>query len=397
MRSRFLNVLALLAAAVCLHPGALWALGIRLPDQDARATARGEAFAATADNPSAIYYNPAGITQLEGHHFRLGAMGIYHYTEYRGMLGNAESEDREAVTPQFYYAYAAEKSPVALGFGMYSPYGLSISWPDDPTRMDLADVARQGSLTYLTFNPVIAYKVCPTLSVAAGPTINYGETKLTLGLPSPLLRGRFKGDDIVPGFNAGLLWKPHVKHAFGINYRSATSMNFQGDASFAGTGSSASSSARFDFPQNVVLGYSFRPTPAWNLEFNADWTDWETLDTVKLKVSDMGTLPLPFNWQQSWFFEWGATRQLPHDLALSAGYIYSMNSVPEKYFMPLVPDSDRHIWSVGLGQTWKRVSWDVVYQFAYGPERTVNSSVYGANGRYTSYSHAITISIGLAL
>jgi len=29
--------------------------GFRLPDQDAFATARGEAFAATADNPSAIY------------------------------------------------------------------------------------------------------------------------------------------------------------------------------------------------------------------------------------------------------------------------------------------------------------------------------------------------------
>ena len=36
--------------------------GLRLSDQDAFATARGEAFVATADNPSAIYYNPAGIT-----------------------------------------------------------------------------------------------------------------------------------------------------------------------------------------------------------------------------------------------------------------------------------------------------------------------------------------------
>jgi long-chain fatty acid transport protein len=43
--------------------------GFRLPDQDAFATARGEAFAATADNASAIYYNPAGITQLEGWNF----------------------------------------------------------------------------------------------------------------------------------------------------------------------------------------------------------------------------------------------------------------------------------------------------------------------------------------
>src|SRR6266581_6650411 len=51
--------------------------GFRLPDQDAFATARGEAFATTADNASAIYYNPAGISQLKGGHFRCGIYGSY--------------------------------------------------------------------------------------------------------------------------------------------------------------------------------------------------------------------------------------------------------------------------------------------------------------------------------
>lgn len=51
--------------------------GFRLADQDAFATARGEAFVATADNASAIYYNPAGLTQLEGFNFRGGVYGIY--------------------------------------------------------------------------------------------------------------------------------------------------------------------------------------------------------------------------------------------------------------------------------------------------------------------------------
>ena len=51
--------------------------GFRLADQDAFATARGEAFVATADNPSAIYYNPAGIAQLKGNNLRGGVYGIY--------------------------------------------------------------------------------------------------------------------------------------------------------------------------------------------------------------------------------------------------------------------------------------------------------------------------------
>ena len=51
--------------------------GFGLASQDAFASARGEAFVATANNASAIYYNPAGITQLQGNNVRGGVYGIY--------------------------------------------------------------------------------------------------------------------------------------------------------------------------------------------------------------------------------------------------------------------------------------------------------------------------------
>jgi long-chain fatty acid transport protein len=63
-RRNTLRLLAIMIAGVLALKAS--ANGFRLADQDAFATARGEAFVATADNPSAIYYNPAGITQLEG-------------------------------------------------------------------------------------------------------------------------------------------------------------------------------------------------------------------------------------------------------------------------------------------------------------------------------------------
>jgi hypothetical protein len=63
----------LLRVILMVGPGRnLLADGFRLPDQDAFATARGEAFVATADNASAIYYNPAGISELKGWNFRAG-------------------------------------------------------------------------------------------------------------------------------------------------------------------------------------------------------------------------------------------------------------------------------------------------------------------------------------
>src|SRR6266576_5722952 len=64
--------IALLFSSVLLFPISAKAVGFRLPNQDPEAIARGNAFVATADNPSAIYYNPAGITQLEGNNLRAG-------------------------------------------------------------------------------------------------------------------------------------------------------------------------------------------------------------------------------------------------------------------------------------------------------------------------------------
>lgn len=62
----------LVLGAAAVWPLTVHGSGVRIAQQDAAAVAQGNAFVATADNPSAIYYNPAGITQLEGQNFRSG-------------------------------------------------------------------------------------------------------------------------------------------------------------------------------------------------------------------------------------------------------------------------------------------------------------------------------------
>ena len=111
--------------------------GFRLPDQDAFATARGEAFVATADNPSAIYYNPAGITQLEGNELRGGLYGIYLDSSFSPPDSapnhghTYDNQDNYAVVPQIFYTYTPENSPVSFGLGVYAPYGGKSSWPQN--------------------------------------------------------------------------------------------------------------------------------------------------------------------------------------------------------------------------------------------------------------------------
>ena len=109
--------------------------GFRLASQDGFATARGEAFAATADNPSAIYYNPAGITQLEGNNIRGGIYGIYADPSFSPTNGASNSgktyhsSDNYAAAPQIFYTCTPKDSPFSFGLGVYAPYGGKIGWP----------------------------------------------------------------------------------------------------------------------------------------------------------------------------------------------------------------------------------------------------------------------------
>jgi long-chain fatty acid transport protein len=383
----------------------VWALGIRIADQDPFATARGNAFAATADNPSAIYYNPAGLTQLEGHHLRIGGYSIALKSEFTSPAGaQFSTKGRVEFAPQFYYAYGMKAQPLAFGVGLYAPYGLALEWPDNTVFGPVF-----GKMTYLSLNPVAAWQVHPTLSLAAGVTLNYGDTEIRqqaiTGAPGSL--NRFQGEDVDAGFNLGLLWQPMKPHSIGVNYRSPTTQNFSGSSTTTGAGPTVSgaASARIPFPRHIVFGYSFRPTPDWNLEFNADWTEWSRLTTVNF-VQPGGTFPAPFNWRSSWFYEFGLTRRFEGGWRASAGYIYSENSVPDANFSPLVPDSDRHIFSLGVGRQQPRVSWDVAYQLGWGPSRTVAGNTLAfplaipppsatANGSYTFLSHAVTAAVAL--
>src|SRR6267378_1376652 len=121
----------------------LYGLGVRIADQDPLATARGNAFAATADNPSAIYYNPAGITQLEGQNASYSIYGIYLNSHYTSTSGNeVDTKDEIQAVPHLYYTYSLKSLPLSFGLGIYTPYGLGLEWPDNSGFRSLATEGR---------------------------------------------------------------------------------------------------------------------------------------------------------------------------------------------------------------------------------------------------------------
>ena len=213
-----------------------------------------------------------------------------------------------------------------------------------------------------------SWQILPSLSVAAGPTLNYSEIDLK---EFPGFVNHFRGRATDAGYMAGLLFHPMDQHFFGLTYRSATEMNYNGHATvpippFA---KNTAASADFHFPATLAGGYSYRPNPKWNFEGDVNWTDWSSLKSVPV-------IPLPpdtltFNWSPSWMLDFGVTRYLGDGWRVSGGYMYSMNSVPDANFNPLMPDSDRHIFSLGVGKNCGRFSWDAAYQLGWGPSRSV--------------------------
>lgn len=391
----FLSVLVLISSPVRIN-----AVGFRLPNQDPEGIARGNAFVATADNPSAIYYNPAGITQLKGQNLRVGIYLLSAGTEYESPTGaEAKTDTTFQPVPQLYYTSSITNTPLTLGIGIYAPYGLGIDYGKNPPFRTLV---QKGTLMYVTANPVIAWEIFPGLSFAAGPTFNYSKAEFKQGISpfSTTDQFKFKGDGADYGFNAGLLWQPHEKWSFGLKYFSATEVDYDGKSEFKPYAPETDTHAAIKFPQSITAGISFRPTKNWNFEFNVDWADWDTLDTIVLKGTSsaltLGSVTNTLNYRSSFMYEFGVTRKFCTNWFVSAGYFFSESSSPSRHFTPLVPDSDLHLVSVGVARKGERWDWAVGYTFAFSGDYDIKGNVSpSANGNYSAINHAINLSTTL--
>ena len=384
---------------------------------------RGEAFVATADNPSAIYYNPAGITQLKGDNLRAGLYGVYYDPSYRPPAGKPNSgnvyhgEANLAAIPQVFYVHSMEKLPLSFGLGVYFPFGGNMDWPQDT---GFRQVAINASLKYVTINPTVAWRIVPSLSIAAGPMINYVDMKTSQGILASSAVPNFfdfNGSGWSAGYNVGILWKPIKKISVGATFRSAAKVSLDGEThyeSFPVIAPERASTANMsmNFPWTVVGGISYRPTQKWNLELDANYTAWSTFGTFNLyqQPAPQGlqnqNTPVHFDWRGSWIIEMGATRYFSHGWHASAGYAFNQNSVPNSFYTPWVADLNRHLFSLGFGRTGKHFDFDAAYQLGYGPPHTVTGSQASlgfesgtfnglADGQYGFFSSAFVISAGV--
>jgi long-chain fatty acid transport protein len=437
-------------------PGLAHGDGFRVLDQGAAATAQGAAFAAQADDPSAIHYNPAGMTQLPGLQIYFGTNLVSGNTTFNSTAGaNTRGGTDGTVSnppPSSFYLTSSFREmgvraleDLTLGVGIAAPFGLQVTYPSNGP---LSTVTTYATLPLLDIKPTAAYRLTRWLSVGAGLDIytfssligdGQAEQKrlagpefAPLGIP-PGSALEVNGTDSAVGFNLSALvtpWsnpdgKPRLN--LGLVYRHGATLNLKGNF-VINSARVAGAEIEFNLPwilTGAVAAWPLRDAEReWKLELDVDYVDWTSFKNLDIKLSNGVTLPFPQNWTSTYVvmagteYRWLVPPGLPGwEVAARAGYIYSATPVPTKTFVAAIPDANYNAFSVGLGlqcrppgrllgllpcgtseqgRWWapKGMGLDVAYQAVlYDSRQISNNDDPRVNGRWSTTTHVGSISL----
>jgi len=403
------------------------AAGFRLPEAGAKAMGMAMAFTAQADDPSAIYFNPAGLVQLEGMNVMVGGTYVRENgAEFSGAtpltLGATRSEtqkDLNFILPNAYWTRKASPR-FAYGIGVYTPFGLGQEYKDRDAGIFRNQVNRVDIKTVVV-NPTVAWKIEDVLSVGAGIDFMWGQARLNQTIPAPVPPNfpsagyvDLKGDGIGWGYNFGVLLTPSKAVRIGFNYRSPFTLKIR-DADVDFTSGPAvppgaltlatEASTDVNMPATAALGVAYT-AGRLTLEADADWTFWSKFRklTIDFKSTPAPTIPTsvtrPENWRDVVAYRFGAEYRVTDPLALRIGFAYDPTPVPAETLSPLLPDANRLFYSVGAGYKMGRWTFDVSYMYLNKRNRTVDNindadpSVNNMNGTWKGDAHLAALDIG---
>lgn len=391
-----------------------WAAGFAITAQGAAASGKSTAFTAQANDPSAIYYNPAGMTQSTATEVLLGTTVIVPRTSYTpsGAGSPSDEEPQMFFLPQLYVTHPIGRSLVA-GLGVFTPFGLATDWPRDwDGRFQLTYASIQAT----TLAPTIAWKAMETLSLGGGIGLSYVRVEqrkaldlaALFGPPSPEGSAEVTGDGYARNFHLGALWLASEVWSLGVSYQSRIHAELNdGNVDFTTPGFEAlfpdgRARSEIDLPPTLRLGVLVRPVSKWNVELDAVWTGWSTLDRVVVTF-DSGLPPdqTNFGWKNSLTYNLGTEYRLTEYSFVRGGFSYDATPIPSHTVGPLLPDGDRRWFSLGGGYDARGLKTDFSYnliRFDRGKANNVGASSStttnnSANGFYKTMAHGIALSL----
>ncbi|MGC9372025.1 MAG: OmpP1/FadL family transporter [Thermovirgaceae bacterium] len=370
--------LALTAQAVLCLPG--FGAGFALYDFGARGNALGGAMTGKADDPSALAFNPAGITQISGEAFMTGIGFLMpSATVFETSTGSAvDQKDHTFVLPQMYYTRQMGDR-LWLGMAVMARFGLGTDFPEDWFGRYSS---YRAMLKSVSVNPSLAWKVSDRFSVALGVEALWLEFDSRKKVPTPYgdIDLRLLGDDIGYGWNLGLHFRPDEATRIGLHYRSEVDLTVSGnvDACASTLGSdSTGASAGLTLPEMYMFGISRQVTPKLNVEAGALYTRWSSYDSLVINFdkSLYGFLPAEVpsekNWNDVWRYQLGIEYRQSPEWTWRVGYTYDQSPIPDARVDYMAPLNDRQLYSIGFGYTRGNGTWDFAYTYLVADERRI--------------------------
>lgn len=408
---------------IVFSTGTALGAGFKLPEQGAKAMGMSMAWTAQADNPSAIYYNPAGITQLEGKQILVGGTLIFangsgfsgDVTSPWAVLGDpplptSESgKDQTFFAPVFYYTHQVNDR-VFLGIGVNGPFGLARTY--DPSGAVATNVQHAKLLTFVV-NPTIAYKFNDNISVGAGINYMHGKAELDRVIPPhapipsppapvpfpgyPGTNFHLDGDGDAWAINAGVLVTPGHNLKLALSYKGGYSLDIDGTATSL-TGSTGGRT-KIELPDILNIGVAYQ-TEKFTVEFDYDytfWSEYKNLDiTLNSDVTGLGQtfIAQPKNWDDAAAYRLGFSYNFSDKCYGSLGLFIDETPVPDATLAAELPDADRKGFSVGTGFNWKSIDFDLSYIYFNYDDRSVTNSSF--NGTWTNEAHLAALNLTYA-
>jgi len=354
----------------------LWAGGWNNTLMGARALSLGGAFTGVADDPSAIFYNPAGLV-FQGKNFNFSIDGFYIWPthDYVMPTGSKAQSKFNTALPQIFVSYRASDK-ITVGFGAYVPYaGGGVDWKKEELGQPLKSYLGVFSLT-----PTFSYQINGKLSV--GFNLNFYRAVLEVNTEMEGF-GPMNADESGSALSAGfgMMFRPNEKMGIGLSIRGPAHMKISGITSITTTmppfGTlkfNLDSETSFDLPWDIEVGLSYRIAENFLVSTGAQYTMWSTLYKVEKTIENVpliGDIKREeiLDFKNILILKAGFEYLISGGLALRAGIGLDPCATPDSCLSVTNIDVDKISLLGGIGYKAGKMQIDFVYIYAHGKER----------------------------